>query len=121
MAMIDMGAQAPRSTPITARRIIEIVSRHTGVSVEEIKGHRRNLALIHARHIATLLVRYHRPDLSYPQIGKVFGGRDHSTIIHGNKVILERIKRNPDLAETAQDAEFDVVYEAYFARREMVG
>lgn len=119
--MIDMAQPAPTRAPITAKRIIEIVAKHTDVSVEDMKSPRRHSKLVTARHLAAALIRQWRPDLSYPQIGKLFGGRDHSTIIHGQKLIRERIRRNPDLATLAHDAEIDVVYEAYFSKRRMLG
>ena len=119
--MIDMAQPAPTRAPITAKRIIEIVAKHTDVSVEDMKSPRRHSNLVTARHLAAALIRQWRPDLSYPQIGKLFGGRDHSTIIHGQKRIRERIRRNPDLATLAHDAEIDVVYEAYFSKRRMLG
>lgn len=118
--MIDMAAPCPTRAPITAKRIIEIVSEHTDVDVKSMKSHSRFQHIVTARNIATLLIRHWRPDLSYPQIGRLFGGRDHSTIIHGHKSIIERIKRNPDLELLAHDAEMDVVYEAYFKPKTVV-
>ncbi|MFN3474065.1 MAG: helix-turn-helix domain-containing protein [Blastomonas sp.] len=111
-----MTDPAPTRAPITARRIIEIVAHHTGVTVAEIKGPRRFPQFVNARHTATLLIRQYRPDLSYPQIGRLLGGRDHSTIIHGQRLIMDRLRRDPDLQEAAEHAEFDVVYEALHAR-----
>lgn len=121
-----MTVHMPLRTRISARRIIEIVAHHTGVSVDEIKGPCRVQKMVNARHIASLLMRQYRPDLSYPQIGGLLGGRDHSTIIHGQCLIQDRLQRDPDLAETLEHAEFDVVYEALrappaaFAKKAMV-
>jgi chromosomal replication initiator protein len=107
-----MTVHMPLRTRISARRIIEIVAHHTGVSVDDIKGPCRVQKMVNARHIASLLMRQYRPDLSYPQIGGLLGGRDHSTIIHGQRLIQDRLRRDPDLAEVLEHAEFDVVYEA---------
>ncbi|MFZ5666939.1 MAG: helix-turn-helix domain-containing protein [Pseudomonadota bacterium] len=119
--MIDMAHPAPTRAPITAKRIIEIVAKHTDVSVDDMTGPRRHSNLVTARHLAAALIRQWRPDLSYPQIGRLFGGRDHSTIIHGRRAIMERVKRDPDLAQMVHDAEIDVVYEAFFSKRGMLG
>ncbi|KPF74552.1 hypothetical protein IP68_12345 [Blastomonas sp. AAP25] len=115
-----MTDPAPTRAAITARRIIEIVSHHTGVSVDAMKSPRRHTPLVNARHMATMLIRQYRPDLSYPQIGQMLGGRDHSTIIHGQRLIMDRLRRCPDLRECAEHAEFDVVYEALHVR-DLVG
>jgi chromosomal replication initiation ATPase DnaA len=119
--MIDMAQPCPTRAPITAKRIIEIVAKHADISIADIKGQCRKAPLVHARHVAALLIRHWRPDLSYPQIGRLMGGRDHSTIIHGQRLIMDRLRRNPDLAAMARWAEIDVVYEAYIAGRELVG
>ncbi len=119
--MIDMAAPAPTCAPITAKRIIEIVAKHAEVTVADIKGRSRHTENVRARQLAGKLMRHWRPDLSYPQIGRILGGRDHSTIIHGCEAIMERAKRNPDLAQMVYDAEIDIVYEAYIAGRGMVG
>lgn len=111
--MIDMAQPAPTRAPITAKRIIEIVSCHADVPVKDMKGRSRFAEHVRARQIAFVLIRHWRPELSYPQIGRMLGGRHHTTVIHGREVIMERVKRDPDLAQMVHDAEIDVVYEAY--------
>lgn len=119
--MIDMAQPAPMRAPITAKRIIEIVSCHADVPVKDMKGRSRFAEHVRARQIACVLIRHWRPDLSYPIIGRMLGGRDHSTIIHGRRAIMERVKRDSDLAQMVHDAEIDVVYEAFFSKRGMLG
>lgn len=65
-----------------ARSIIEHVSMVYGIPYREIIGASRMRATSKARMVAMYEVRKQRPDLSYPQIGKIFGGRDHTTVIH---------------------------------------
>jgi chromosomal replication initiator protein len=41
--------------------------------------------------------------ISYPVIGSLFGGRDHSTVIHASKTIEKRLKEDPNM-QTAIDS-----------------
>lgn len=54
----------------------------------EMRSNRRSKSLVHARHIAIYLARELTPK-SLPEIGRLFGDRDHSTIIHA----INRVKR----------------------------
>lgn len=67
--------------------IIAAVAEMTGYSVHQLKGVRRNRELSRARQVAFWLLRRHRPHLSFSQIGSMFGGRDHSTVIHGVQLV----------------------------------
>ena len=42
-------------------------------------------------------------DKSLPQIGALFGGRDHSTILHSCNEIDKRVKSSPELARQVSD------------------
>lgn len=61
--------------------IIKAVAAKHGLTVAQIKGHGRQKALTAARHEAISRVYAARPDLSLPQIGRIFH-RDHTTILH---------------------------------------
>lgn len=73
------GAERPE---LTAEYIQEMVAQHYGVKAEEIRGKRRNQPIVDARQIAMYLCRK-LLDESLAKLGKKFGGRDHSTVIHG--------------------------------------
>lgn len=51
-----------------------------------------------ARHIAMYLTR-NLLDLPFKQIGQVFGGKDHSTVINACDKVEEQLKTSPDLAQ----------------------
>ncbi|MBO4217509.1 MAG: chromosomal replication initiator protein DnaA [Clostridia bacterium] len=70
-------------------RIISMVSQHTGVPEEEIKGKKRTKEIAMARHICIYMLRT-QTELSFPSIGKIFG-RDHSTIMYSIDLIQNRI------------------------------
>jgi hypothetical protein len=68
---------------MTANNIIEMVSVYRDVPLNKIKGQTRKIDAVNARHGAMWLIRKNMPFMSLKQIGFLFGGRDHSTVIHG--------------------------------------
>ncbi|CAM9154477.1 chromosomal replication initiator protein DnaA [Mycoplasma marinum] len=63
---------------LTPQRIISTVSHYYKISKTDIYGKTRKKNVVQARHIAMWLIRSLK-QLSYAQIGEIFGGRDHST------------------------------------------
>ncbi len=84
-----VGSKQPRQ--ITASQIIEISAKHFGFSVEELIGPSRRRPLVIARQIAMYLFR-ELTDFSYPAIGREFGDRDHTTVIHAVEKISALMK-----------------------------
>lgn len=78
------------------REILEEVARHYALPPEEMLGTGRRPQLVLARQIAMYLCR-RRLGLSYPELGRVFGGRDHSTVIHAIKKIRKMLVSNKDV------------------------
>jgi hypothetical protein len=74
------------------KRILQEVSSKHRVTIEEIISHRRNVPAMTARREAIWRIK-NETTLSYPQIGKKFGGRDHSTIIHALKKYEEAMAK----------------------------
>ena len=66
--------------------IIQKVALSMNVQLEEMMGKKRQNDLVRARQCAMYLCR-ERLGLSYPEIGRVFGGKDHSTVMHAIKKI----------------------------------
>jgi hypothetical protein len=71
-------------------QILEIAAQITGVEVSALQGPSRIRSIAWPRHFAMTLLHIARRDLSYPQIGKIFGGRDHTTCMHALNVSLVR-------------------------------
>jgi len=72
------------STPIDGlklRDIQEAVSAYSGVRMDEIISPRRQSEIVKSRQIAMLLCKT-LTKRSYPEIGRNFGGRDHTTVLH---------------------------------------
>lgn len=66
----------------SAKAIIQSVAIRTGIPAGDIVGASRNKVVVAARFLAVRAVANERPDMSLPMIGRVFGNRDHTTILH---------------------------------------
>lgn len=62
--------------------ILAVLADFPGVTIDEVKGPRRSRRIVLPRQIAMYEVYRQRPDMSYPAIGRMFGGRDHTTCLH---------------------------------------
>ncbi|HID92786.1 MAG TPA: chromosomal replication initiator protein DnaA [bacterium (Candidatus Stahlbacteria)] len=79
---------------ITVKDVQEIVADHYGISTGAMKGKRRLASIALPRQVAIYLSR-ELTRLSLKEIGKLFGGRDHSTIIHDYEKIKKKIENDP--------------------------
>jgi len=74
---------------LSLEKIQRTVAEFFNLSVSELKSKRRSRSISRPRQIAMYLVRS-LTDHSLPEIGEYFGGRDHSTVLHGfNKISRE--------------------------------
>lgn len=76
--------------PARVRRIQRVVAERFDITVQELIGKSRHHGLIAPRHIAMYLAKQ-LTTLSYPQIGRMFGGRDHTSIIYAVGKVGEMI------------------------------
>ncbi len=84
-----VSAGEPRR--ITPEMILEATAENYGFSIDAICGPSRTRPLVTARQVAMYLVR-ELTDYSYPAIARVFGGRDHTTVIHAVDKITTQMK-----------------------------
>ncbi len=80
-----------RPRQITAKLIMDTTATMFGFSVDELCGSNRRRPLVNARQIGMYVFR-DLTDYSYPAIGREFGGRDHTTVIHAVEKISGLIK-----------------------------
>lgn len=85
-----------KTKELTYEFIQQTVAEAYNVSLSDLLGKRRTQNIALARQVAMYLVR-RLTGYSYPEIGAFFGGRDHSTVIHANKIISERLQSETDL------------------------
>ena len=92
-----VAASEPRR--ITAQEIIATSAEHFGFSVDDLCGPSRRRPLVIARQIAMYLFR-ELTDYSYPAIGREFGGRDHTTVIHAVTKISKLMPERRNIYDT---------------------
>ncbi|MEQ9764790.1 chromosomal replication initiator protein DnaA [Streptococcus sp. ZJ151] len=86
----------PQVTVIPIEDIQTTVGKFYGVTVKEIKATKRTQNIVLARQVAMYLAR-EMTDNSLPKIGKEFGGRDHSTVLHAYNKIKNMLAQDEGL------------------------
>jgi chromosomal replication initiator protein len=94
------------ASAITPREIIALVAKELRVKMADLKGPSRRQSLTSARGVAMLLMR-ELLGISYQEIGKQLGGRDHTTVMHACQKTTSRL---------SEDNEFKRQYEALKGR-----
>ncbi|MBR0158587.1 MAG: chromosomal replication initiator protein DnaA [Clostridia bacterium] len=87
---------------ITEGVIIDSVSRYFSLSVEDLLSKKRTKELVLPRQIAMYLCRT-LLDMSYPNIGKAFNGKDHSTVMYAVEQVSGQVETNPELRKTMDE------------------
>ncbi len=83
----------------TAAEIIKFVARHYGLKVGEIKSKSNTKQIAFPRQVAMYLCKQ-LTDLSYPEIGRQFNDKHHSTVMYSVEKIGSLRRENPELART---------------------
>jgi len=89
---------APEPDQMTPERIIAMAAERFGVAVEALTGKRRTRKLTVPRQVAMYLMRQ-LTDLSLVEIGRYFGGRDHTTVLHACSRVGEMASNDNAFAE----------------------
>lgn len=90
------GALARPREHITVDTVIKAVASYYGVKALDLKSPRRHRSVAGPRAVAMYLSRQHTKD-SYPDLGRAFGGKHHTTVISAVEKIAERLKDDPGL------------------------
>jgi chromosomal replication initiator protein len=90
-----VGAGEPKRVRI--EDIQRIVARHYNVSRQELVSNRRTRVIVKPRQVAMYLSKTMTPR-SFPEIGRRFGGRDHTTVLHAVRKIEELISADQKLS-----------------------
>jgi chromosomal replication initiator protein len=105
--VLDMARNVLRDLIGEKKKIIamddieEAVATRFHVKISEMKSRRRSKTLVHPRQIAMYLCR-ELTDASFPEIGRHFGGKDHTTIIHACKQIARAKEADSTLNATLE-------------------
>ena len=95
-----LSSREPRK--ITPDSIIQTVSSHYSVSNEDVTGKRRSRDIALPRQVSMYLIRELTP-LSTTAIGRVFSGRDHSTVMHSCDKIAEMMRKDISFRKTVDE------------------
>lgn len=86
---------------ITVDFIQRCVAEEFGLTLQELKTRRRNKTVVFPRQIAMYLSR-EMTELSLPEIGEYFGGKDHTTVLHSINKIKEELRLSEDLKDKVE-------------------
>jgi chromosomal replication initiator protein len=87
---------------VSIERIQELVCERFSVDIAELTGDRRSQNIVYPRQVAMYLSR-ELTDSSLPKIGKHFGGRDHTTVIHATSKIARLIREDRSVYNLVQE------------------
>jgi chromosomal replication initiator protein len=87
---------------VSIRRIQELVSERFTLSLDELCGDKRSQNIVYPRQVAMYLSR-ELTDSSLPKIGREFGGRDHTTVIHATSKIARLIREDRSVYNLVQE------------------
>jgi chromosomal replication initiator protein len=91
-----------QAVEISIRRIQDTVAERFGMTVSELCSAKRSQSIAYPRQVAMYLSRA-LTDSSLPKIGKEFGGRDHTTVMHANAKIEGMIREDRSVYNLVQE------------------
>jgi len=95
------AAVIDESSPFTVESIQAAVAKHFNLKLHELKATSRVQSVALPRQIAMYLIRKYT-GLGFKEIGRFFGGKDHSTIMHGCKKVEAELETSPMIREAIQ-------------------
>ena len=87
---------------ITSKLIMQVVCKFFNIKVQDMISTKRSNNVAFPRQIAMYLCR-EIANMSFPNIGKDFGGRDHSTVLHAYSKISNDYNNNPETKDLIED------------------
>ncbi len=86
---------------VSVENIQKTTAQYYNVKLSELIGKSRKRSIVRPRQLAMYLAK-ELTDNSYPEIAEAFGGRDHTTVIHACKKVIELLNESSDLNEDKQ-------------------
>ncbi|MFC1807862.1 chromosomal replication initiator protein DnaA [Candidatus Omnitrophota bacterium] len=91
-----------KNSEINIELIQRVVADHFGVTTSDLRAKRRTRKIAYPRQVAMYLSR-EMTSLSLVEIGGLFGGKDHTTVIHAHGKVEEDVKNNPQTARLIEN------------------
>ena len=98
----DVYPQGEAAPEVSIPLIQEVISQRFGVTLDELVSPRRSQSVAYPRQVAMYLSR-ELTDASLPKIGREFGGRDHTTVIHAKDKITRLIREDRSVYNLVQE------------------
>ena len=95
------------SNPVRAETVQRIVALKYSVDVKDLKGQQRTASITMPRQVAMYLCCV-MTEMSSTDIGRAFGGKDHSTVLHARKKIEKKIEEDPFFLELVNRLQSDI-------------
>ncbi|MDO4585549.1 MAG: DnaA/Hda family protein [Planctomycetia bacterium] len=83
------------NAPLTIAVIAKTTAKYYGVRLSDLRSKSRRATLVAIRDVVYYLTRK-MTQKTFAEIGEYFGGRDHTTILHGYQQVEQRLKTDPD-------------------------
>jgi chromosomal replication initiator protein len=96
---VDLAREVLRDTirdtrvMVSVDHILKVVADRFQMKISDLKSKRRTKTVVYPRQLAMYLCRT-LTDSSFPEIGRQFGGKDHSTVIHSVRLIADHVERD---------------------------
>ena len=97
----DILSPSKERTYVDIDLIKKVTAEYYSIKIDDMTAKTRTKEIATARHVAMYLSRT-LTDASLPKIGKEFGGRDHTTVMHANDKISEGLKTSPEIEEAVK-------------------
>lgn len=101
MALLQPNLKVSVERRVTVDEIQKLVSEHFGLKQADLLSERRTRSVARPRQVAMWLCKQHTTR-SYPDIGRRFGGRDHTTVLHAVKKIEELLTSDDQIARDVE-------------------
>lgn len=87
---------------LTSTLIMQVVAKFFNIKVDDLLSEKRSNSVAFPRQIAMYICR-EAANMSFPGIGRDFGGRDHSTVLHAYSKIKDEIEKKLETKELIED------------------
>ena len=100
--------EEPEKESLDAEKIIQTVCQFFKISKEELIGKKKNKEIVEPRQLCIYLIN-DMLDIPLTAIGAIFGGRDHTTIMHARDKISTQMKTNPHIKTLVGDIKSQIL------------
>ncbi len=87
---------------VTVDDILKLISQHYSIKLPDLKGKSRRKQILIARQVGMYLLKKHL-DLSLVEIGKIFSGKDHTTVLNAVRKIKTQQQENGEIRKNIED------------------